>query len=171
MEFNKRRIAGAVQRIWWCDKCQDTSVIFLLFALLPCCLPFFLFGLFLDTHGDGRPRGFGHVEFTNKEQAVACFTSAMEEPIYFGGRDLVVDYAKDNSYKAQEIEPNNRLYFVGCAEGESALKDIFSAHSENIISIYYCELSMALDMSFLKWFRFSKGRKYRKPYSARFHWV
>lgn len=64
----------------------------------------------------------------------------MEEPIYFGGRDLVVDYAKDNSHKAQDVEPNPRLYFMGCPEGEDALKDIFSAHSGNIVSIYYCGL-------------------------------
>jgi hypothetical protein len=76
-----------------------------------------------------------------KEQAVACFTSAAEEPIYFGGRDLVIDYAKDIS-KPADLEPNSRLYFLGCAEGESALKDIFSAHSDNIVSIYYCECGL-----------------------------
>jgi len=91
----------------------------------------------LHTHGDGRPRGFAHVEFTTKEQAIACYTSAMEETIYFGGRDLVIDYARDISHKATDLEPNNRLYFIGCAEGEAALKDIFSAYSQDIVSIYY----------------------------------
>jgi hypothetical protein len=67
----------------------------------------------------------------------------MEEPLYFAGRDLVVDYAKDNSVKAQDVEPNSRLYFLGCPEGEEALKDIFSAHSQDIVSIYYCKSLVA----------------------------
>jgi len=91
----------------------------------------------LHTHYDGRPRGFGHVEFANKEQGIACYTSAKEEALYFAGRDLVIDYAKDNTATAQDIEPNSRLYFLGCAEGEEALKDIFAEHSKNIVSIYY----------------------------------
>lgn len=63
----------------------------------------------------------------------------MEEPLYFGGRDLVIDYAKGiNSPK--EVEPNNRLFFVGCADGEVALKNILAGHAQNIISIYFCML-------------------------------
>lgn len=89
-----------------------------------------------DTHGDGRPRGFAHVEYNTKEQAISCHTSALEEPLYFAGRDLVIDYAKDLT---QNQEPNSKLYFLGCAEGESALKEIFSGHTDNIVSIYYCE--------------------------------
>ncbi len=96
--------------------------------------------VFLDTHADGRPRGFGHVEFSSKENAIACFTSAMEEPIFFAGRDLVIDYAKGSSQKGggADAEPNNRLYFNGCKEGEVELKDVFAGHAQNIISIYFC---------------------------------
>jgi len=73
----------------------------------------------------------------------------MEEPLYFAGRDLVIDYAKGlNAKSGADAEPNNRLYFTGCKDGELALKDVFAGHAQNIISIYFCVYFFSLSVFF-----------------------
>ncbi|KAF9528842.1 hypothetical protein CPB83DRAFT_853827 [Crepidotus variabilis] len=89
----------------------------------------------IHTQSDGRPRGFAHVEFASKDAAVACFTSAAEEALFFGGRDLVIDYAKGD--KVSVTPPNNRLYFTGMQAGESGLRQILGKHVDEVVTIYF----------------------------------
>ncbi|CAA7264050.1 unnamed protein product [Cyclocybe aegerita] len=91
----------------------------------------------IQTHGDGRPKGFAHLNFQTKDSAIATVTSAHEEPIHFGGRDLVIDYAKPLGPAQSENTPNNRLYFGRFADGEGALRELLSKYRDSLVSIYF----------------------------------
>jgi hypothetical protein len=47
----------------------------------------------LHTKSKGRPRGIAHIEFANREIAVAIVDSASREPICLAGRNLHIDFA------------------------------------------------------------------------------
>jgi RNA recognition motif-containing protein len=44
-------------------------------------------------NSEGRPRGFAHIEFANREIAVATVDSTSRKPIRLAGRNLHVDFA------------------------------------------------------------------------------
>ena len=98
------------------------------------------FNYCIETSPDGRPRGFAHVTFENVKNAVAAVVSAGEEPIHLGGRDLNVNFAKPRANaNARAInEPNQKLYFSGCSEGEAALRELMKDVEGDIIEIHVC---------------------------------
>ena len=94
--------------------------------------------MLVETHPDGRPRGFAHVTFDNVKNAVAAVLSATEEPIHIGGRDLVVNFAKPKTNSRANNEPNEKLYFSGCNQGEAALRELLKDFEGDIVSIHFC---------------------------------
>jgi RNA recognition motif-containing protein len=93
--------------------------------------------MLVETLPDGRPRGFAHVSFENVKNAVAAVLSATEEPIHIGGRDLVVNFAKPKVNARANKEPNEKLYFSGCAQGEAALRELMKDVEDDIVSIHF----------------------------------
>jgi RNA recognition motif-containing protein len=86
----------------------------------------------LQTHADGRPRGFGHVVFASKDQAVTAFNSAAEEPIYIEGRDVVLDYAVN-----RETVPNTSIYFADFDGDANAIRNILSEQQEDVVDVVF----------------------------------
>ncbi|PPR02532.1 hypothetical protein CVT24_001958 [Panaeolus cyanescens] len=86
----------------------------------------------LQTHADGRPRGFGHVVFASTAQATAAVESAAEEPICIGDRDTVLDYAIN-----RENTPNASIFFGNFDGDANALRSILSEQQEKIVDITF----------------------------------
>ncbi|KDR78175.1 hypothetical protein GALMADRAFT_65210 [Galerina marginata CBS 339.88] len=91
----------------------------------------------LQTHADGRPRGFAHITFVTKESAVAAVTSAREEPLHVSGRDLVVDYARQPASTYTGVDPSPRMYFNRFSADEPALRNFFGEFSDSIVSVFF----------------------------------
>ncbi|KIM42005.1 hypothetical protein M413DRAFT_445198 [Hebeloma cylindrosporum] len=91
----------------------------------------------IQTHADGRPRGFAHVTFANVKDSVAAVVSATEEPMHLGGRDLNVNYARPKQEAARNNPPSEKVYFSGCAEGESALREILKNVEGDIVDVHF----------------------------------
>ena len=100
---------------------------------------FFLWTTLLDLNNDGRPRGIAHIEYADKECAVAAIESAAQEPLHMLGRDLRIDFSAGGRAKPN-IEPNEKLYFSGCAGTEEEIRDIFKQFEDSIIDIHLCML-------------------------------
>lgn len=98
------------------------------------------FFILVETFPDGRPRGFAHVSFENVKNAVAAVLSASEEPIHLGGRDLNVNFARPKANSRANNEPNEKLYFSGCTEGEAALRELMKDLEGDIVSVHFCAL-------------------------------
>lgn len=95
------------------------------------------FFMLVETHADGRPRGFANVTFENVKHSVAAVLSATEKPIHIGGRDLVVNYARPKAIPRHNNEPNEKIYFSGFAEGEDALRELMKDVEDDIVSIQF----------------------------------
>ena len=93
----------------------------------------------LDLNPDGKPRGICHVEYSDKEGAIAAVESASQEAIHLSGRDLRVDFSAGNRARVAQ-EPNEKLYFSGCAGDESEIRRLFDQYAGNIIDIHLCML-------------------------------
>jgi RNA recognition motif-containing protein len=91
----------------------------------------------IQTHADGRPRGFAHITFASKESAVAAVTSAREEPLHVSGRDLVIDYARQAAATYSKVEPSNKMYFSRFLEDESELRTFLDEWKDSIVSVYF----------------------------------
>jgi len=94
--------------------------------------------MLVETHADGRPRGFANVTFENMKHSVAAVLSSMEAPIHMGGRDLVVNYARPKAIPRHSNEPYEKLYFSGWATGEDALRELMKDVEEDIVGIQFC---------------------------------
>ena len=68
----------------------------------------------LHMKSKGRPRGIAHIEFANREIAVAAVDSASREPIRLAGRKLRVEFANGvQDRKSIRAQPNtNDLVIV-----------------------------------------------------------
>lgn len=94
---------------------------------------------FLDMNSEGRPRGMAHVDFANRESAIAAVDSAAQEPMHLAGRDLRIDFAVARSQQVN-TEPSEKLYFSGFAGDESALRSLFKDFGHSIVDIHLCML-------------------------------
>ncbi|PPQ90951.1 hypothetical protein CVT25_008281 [Psilocybe cyanescens] len=90
----------------------------------------------IQTHADGRPRGFAHITFSNVEAATAAVTSSAAEPLHVAGRDLFVDYARQASLGPRQ-EPNSKVYFARFHQDENALRQLMTEFKDQIVSIYF----------------------------------
>lgn len=88
---------------------------------------------------DGRPRGTFHADFASKDSVVAIVESAAKKPIHIGGRNLRLDFAAGNS-RPPVTDPNEKLYFYGCAGDESAIRAIFQRFNDSISYVFLCTL-------------------------------
>ncbi|KAF8900496.1 hypothetical protein CPB84DRAFT_1962415 [Gymnopilus junonius] len=91
----------------------------------------------IQTHADGRPRGFAHVTFTDKESAVAAFTSAREEPLHVSGRDLYIDYARRPARTYTEVEPSSKVYFGKFTQEEEDLRALLGDFQDAITDVIF----------------------------------
>jgi len=94
--------------------------------------------MLVETHMDGRPRGFAHITFGNVKDSVSAVVSATEEPMHLGGRDLVVNYARSKAESKRNLEPSEKLYFSGCREGEASLRTVLRDVEEDVRDIHFC---------------------------------
>jgi len=92
----------------------------------------------LETHADGRPRGFAHVTFDTVKNSVSAVVSAAQEPFHMAGRDLIINYARPKAQTRPSADPCERLYFSGCGEGEVALREVLKNVEDGIVNIYFC---------------------------------
>ncbi|KAH9476780.1 Nucleolin 2 [Psilocybe cubensis] len=90
----------------------------------------------IQTHADGRPRGFAHITFSTQEAATAAMNSSAAEPFHVAGRDLFLDYARQNR-SLPPLAPNKKLYFPQYYEDEDSLRQLFSEFKDQITSIYF----------------------------------
>lgn len=74
----------------------------------------------LSTRPTGESRGFAHVEFLREEDAIAAFTSFVEEPLYMLDRNVRVDYAPVRPTSSNP--PSHKLYFFDYRGNEEALR-------------------------------------------------
>ncbi|KAF8153925.1 hypothetical protein B0H34DRAFT_799845 [Crassisporium funariophilum] len=106
----------------------------------------------LHLREDGRPRGFAHITFADKEHAVAAVNSSMEEPIHLGGRDLRIDYSVDNATRSEAV-PSNRLYFAGFSGDEGALRELAAQFNDSLTDIHFlrdAETGQSLSTGFIE---------------------
>jgi nucleolin len=112
------------------------------FSITPADLvkKFDVFGDIMDVRlamdRNGRARGFGHIEFVNREDAEAAFESALREPFCMLGREMRVDFARNDAKVAPKV-PNNKLHFAGFNGNESDIRAVFGDHDKNIKDVYF----------------------------------
>ena len=64
----------------------------------------------LHMNSKGRPRGFAHIEFANREIAVATVNTASRKPIRLAGHNLHVDFATGvRDRKPIIVQPSEKL--------------------------------------------------------------
>lgn len=84
--------------------------------------------------GDGRPRGFAHVEFETVAGATAALEASRNEPVYMGDRTIRLDYAPGR----QQIvnPPHHKLYISGFNGSEAELRSAFSEFENSVVGTY-----------------------------------
>ncbi|KAG6826595.1 hypothetical protein H0H92_015212 [Tricholoma furcatifolium] len=88
----------------------------------------------IATGRDGRLRGFAHVHFENKEDAIALMESIAEEPMYLLDRDLRFSFAAPSR---QERDPSNTLYFQQLHRTEEEIREIAGDFKDSIVSVRF----------------------------------
>jgi RNA recognition motif-containing protein len=89
----------------------------------------------LASNPDGTTRGFAHIEFLNKEDAIAAYESQLENPFHVHDRPLRVDYSTARG----EIvtTPNHKLYFHGFSSDQSILRETLAQYEDNLVSMHF----------------------------------
>jgi len=82
---------------------------------------------------DGTNAGYAHVQFEKLDDAIAAHASATEEPLYFLGRNVRVDYS---SARFTATEPNNKLYFTEFHGDEADLRKATREFASSISGFY-----------------------------------
>jgi hypothetical protein len=98
---------------------------------------FFLRTSPLDFRRDGRFRETCHVDFASKDGAFAAKTSAAQNPVHIGDRELRLEYSQG---RKPATDPFNKLHFSGCSGDESEVRTIFQQFSESILEVSLCML-------------------------------
>ncbi|KAJ7605930.1 hypothetical protein FB45DRAFT_464152 [Roridomyces roridus] len=76
----------------------------------------------VSTRPDGTSRGFAHVEFLSKEDAVAAHASYLEEPLYMLDRNVRVDFAPVRP--TAHNPPSSKLYFYDYRGNEESIREV-----------------------------------------------
>ncbi|KAF8889134.1 hypothetical protein BD779DRAFT_420960 [Infundibulicybe gibba] len=84
---------------------------------------------------DGSARGFAHVEYVNRDDAISAMESAAEEPIYIMDRNARVDYAPPRAEIVHE--PFHKLYFYDFRGDEAALRESVKEFERSVVSTYF----------------------------------
>ena len=82
-------------------------------------------------HPDGTSRGFAHVEFLSKEDAIRVIESDRQDPMYMLNRSLGLDYATPRNRRKLN-DPYHTLYIYDFRGKEEDLQEIFNEFSESI---------------------------------------
>jgi len=88
-------------------------------------------GVRIHRYRDGRSRGMAHVDFSCTDTAIATIESSQQKPIQVAGRDLRVEYPNSRG----PHDPNEKVFFSGCAGDESEIRSIFKQFSDAIVKI------------------------------------
>ena len=106
----------------------------------------------LHMKSKGRPRGIAHIEFANREIAVAAVDSAFREPIRLAGRKLRVDFATGvRDRKSIGAQPNAKqgdlqYHFIRKAVEERSKSSTYQS-SRTIADIFSQSLGASRGMS------------------------
>jgi len=84
----------------------------------------------LALNGDGTAKGYCHVVFKEKGDAVAIFANARDEGLYYNNRSLRVDFA--SPFPARDTKPHHQLYFSGLRSDESYLEGALSNYKQSL---------------------------------------
>ncbi|KAG1853835.1 hypothetical protein C8R48DRAFT_661202 [Suillus tomentosus] len=87
----------------------------------------------LGTTPEGTSRGFGHVQFTNVDDACKVVKADEEDPIYIMNRDIHLDHAAVQ--KEPVREPYHTLYIRPFGGVEDDLREIFSNFQHSIAGV------------------------------------
>ncbi|KAF9468370.1 hypothetical protein BDZ94DRAFT_1318032 [Collybia nuda] len=94
---------------------------------------------------DGSTRGFAHIQFVNKEDAIAAFESVAEEPMYIMDRDVRVDYAPVRTRAVQE--PYHKLFFQNFEGDETMLRNAAQEFESSILSVFFLKHAETGDLT------------------------
>jgi RNA recognition motif-containing protein len=89
----------------------------------------------LAYNPDGTLRGFGHIDFVNKEDAIAAYESHAENPIHVLNRSIRLDYSTPRGEVVNA--PSRKLYFHGFSSDQSILRDSLAEYEDNVVSMYF----------------------------------
>ncbi|KAK7029907.1 hypothetical protein R3P38DRAFT_3266760 [Favolaschia claudopus] len=89
----------------------------------------------IATRPGGEPRGFAHVEFLREEDAISCYESFVEEPLYMLDRNIRVDYAPTRP--TGNNPPSHRLYFYDYRGNEEALRTALNEFETSIQRVHF----------------------------------
>ena len=98
----------------------------------------------LDISQNFRPRGTCHIDFANKESAVATMKWTAQNSLNLYGRKLRVEYSLGDSREPPR-DPNFSLHFSGCTGEESEVRNIFQQFSDSIVDIFLSMLFILSD--------------------------
>lgn len=101
------------------------------------CISSSLMWKFSAYKPDGSARGFAHIQFASKADAIAAVDSINEEPMYIMDRDIRVDFAPVRTPVAPE--PYHKLFFQNFEGDEIMLRDAAQEFESSIISVFFCK--------------------------------
>ncbi|KAG2127912.1 uncharacterized protein EDB93DRAFT_1096290 [Suillus bovinus] len=87
----------------------------------------------LGTTPEGLNRGFGHIEFSNVDDASKVIKADEEDPIYIMNRDIHLDHAA--VHKEPVREPYHTLYIRPFGGLEDDLREMFSNFQHSIAGV------------------------------------
>ncbi|TFK69189.1 RNA-binding domain-containing protein [Pluteus cervinus] len=93
-----------------------------------------IMGVKMGVNPDGTSRGFAHVEYLNKEDAISAFENHAAEAIWIDDRLIRLDYATPPVNRSPQ--PNTRLYYSQFSGHEEALRSVLNKYQNDIEEIF-----------------------------------